>query len=216
LLATVDPHRDAGRPSETLRTIGRIRSTFLTKDWLESLTRVGDGWRMKTLITLAVCCGAVASASAQTGSPPPGPSPVPCTSVAERHQFDFWIGEWRVATPDGQPQGKSSVLSIAGGCGLLENWTDLQGRTGKSLNAYNPVTRQWQQYWVGQGGLVTEYRESELDAKSIAFYSRASGFTTRLTFTPLDDTTVRQFSELSTDGEKTWKTQYDYRYHRAR
>ncbi len=143
------------------------------------------------------------------------PAVTPCMDVAERRAFDFWVGDWDVTTPDGTPQGKSSVQSMAGGCGLLENWTALNGMTGKSLNAYNPAEKHWQQYWVGQGGLVTEYRESEMHDKSIAFYTRSPGRATRLTFTPMSDGTVRQFSEASTDGEKTWTVQYDYRYHRV-
>ncbi|HEX3866729.1 MAG TPA: hypothetical protein VHV78_08255 [Gemmatimonadaceae bacterium] len=154
---------------------------------------------------------ASAGAQAQTTQPP---ATTPCSGVAERHRFDFWIGEWRVTTTDGTPQGTSSVQSMAGGCGLLENWTALNGTSGKSLNAFNPAIGRWQQYWVGQGGAVTEYRESELHGASIAFFARAPGRATRLTFTPMDDGTVRQFSEISTDGEKTWSTQYDYRYHR--
>jgi len=36
----------------------------------------------------------------------------------------------------------------------------------------------------------------------------------RLTFTPIDKDTVRQHSELSEDGGQTWKTEYDFYYHR--
>ncbi|HEY4129283.1 MAG TPA: hypothetical protein VGM50_01600 [Gemmatimonadaceae bacterium] len=172
-----------------------------------------------TVVMSILASSALHAASAQTStkpSPSIPPAVTPCAGATERHQFDFWIGEWDVTTPDGTPQGKSSVQSMAGGCGLLENWTALNGMTGKSLNAFNPLEKHWQQYWVGQGGFVTEYRDSEVHDKSIAFYTRAPGRTGRLTFTPLDDGTVRQFSELSTDGEKTWTVQYDYRYHRAK
>ena len=36
----------------------------------------------------------------------------------------------------------------------------------------------------------------------------------RLTFTPIDKDTVRQHSEMSEDGGQTWKTEYDFYYHR--
>ena len=36
----------------------------------------------------------------------------------------------------------------------------------------------------------------------------------RLTFTPLNSNTVRQLGESSTDGGATWKTTYDFLYHR--
>ena len=47
--------------------------------------------------------------------------------------------------PDGHPAGSSVVQSVSGGCALLENWTSGSGGHGKSLNAYNPAIKQWQQ-----------------------------------------------------------------------
>ena len=143
----------------------------------------------------------------------------PCADDAERRRFDFWTGVWDVATKEGVQVGRSDVHVVSGGCGLLENWTSLGGPTGKSLNAYNPQTRQWQQFWVGQGGLVTEYRESEWNGPSLSFIARpaaSTGPTLRLTFTPLGDGSVRQHGEQSTDGGKTWTTTYDLYYHRSR
>jgi len=152
--------------------------------------------------------------------PPSAPPPNPCAGNPDRRRFDFWIGEWEVTTPDGHAVGSSSVQSMAGACGLLENWTASNGTTGKSLNAFNPVARQWQQYRVGQGGAVTEYRESEWHDGSLSLVARptaASGQPTqRLTFTPVNDSTVRQHGELSKDGGSTWTTSYDFYYHRRR
>lgn len=147
-------------------------------------------------------------------------APGPCASSADRHRFDFWIGEWNVTTKGGSPTGTSSVQSVSGGCGLLENWTDLRGGTGKSLNAYNPIVGEWQQYWVGQGGAVTEYRESKWTGKSVSFITRTPAGPNvpasigRLTFTPLDDGSVRQLGETSSDDGKTWTVTYDFYYHR--
>ena len=147
--------------------------------------------------------------------------PAPCANDPDRRRFDFWAGDWDVVNKDGALVGRSNVHVVSGGCGLLENWTSLRGPTGKSLNAYNPQTHQWQQYWVGQGGLVTEYRESTWNGKSLSFISRPpasadSAPTLRLTFTPLADGTVRQYGEQSTDGGKTWTIAYDFYYRRRR
>ena len=147
------------------------------------------------------------------------PGPSACAN-ADRHRFDFWIGEWDVKTPAGGLAGTSSVQSVSGGCALLENWTATNGGTGKSLNAYNPVSKQWQQYWAGQGGAVTEYRESEWKDGSLSFMARGSAPSAapmqRLTFTPVNDSTVRQHGESSADGGATWTTTYDFYYHRRR
>jgi hypothetical protein len=155
--------------------------------------------------------------SAGNASQAPAGPPTVCVNDADRHRFDFWLGEWDVTTPDGKRAGSSVIESVSGGCAMLENWTSGRGGKGKSLNAYNPAIKQWQQYWIGQDGQVAEYRSSEFDGKSLAFFIKddAKPLTLhRLTFTPIDASTVRQHSEDSEDGGKTWKTQYDLYYHR--
>lgn len=170
------------------------------------------------LAALLMVASSAAGVRAQNATPQPGPKP--CADVAERHRFDFWIGEWEVTTKGGTRVGGSVVQSVSGGCALLENWTNARGGQGKSLNAYNPAVGQWQQYWIGQDGNPTEYRESTWSGPSIVFraHSPAAGSTPateqRLTFTPVDSTTVRQLGESSTDGGATWKTTYDFYYHR--
>ena len=150
------------------------------------------------------------------GQPPANP-PTPCVNDADHRRFDFWVGDWDVTTKGGAPVGTSSVQVVSGGCALLENWTALNGSTGKSLNAFVPATGQWRQFWVGQGGAVTDYAESTWSDGAITFLSRPNAPKLpyqRLTFTPLADGTVRQFGEISTDSGRTWKTGYDFYYHR--
>jgi len=73
---------------------------------------------------------------------------------------------------------------------------------------------------VGQGGAVTDYTDSEWHDGSVSFLryfekgGDPRGTILRLTFSPLPDGVVRQHSELSIDAGKTWKTQYDFHYHR--
>ena len=160
-----------------------------------------------------------ASNSAGGNTTTPATKPVACATEAPRHQFDFWIGEWDVTTKDGKHAGSSVIESVSGGCALLENWTSGSGGHGKSLNAWNPSIRQWQQYWIGQDGAPTEFRSSEFDGKSISFFNRHENDSLkfeRLTFTPLDASTVRQHSEKTTDGGRTWATEYDLYYHRKK
>jgi len=168
--------------------------------------------------------GAQSAPATQASASPsiPKQAPTPCADASERHRFDFWIGEWEVATPAGGHAGESSVQSVSGGCALLENWTSANGGHGKSLNAYNPVVGQWQQYWIGQDGNPTEFRESAWVGSSIVFRAhlpaagKAPATESRLTFTPVDANTVRQLGENSTDGGATWKTTYDFLYHRKK
>ena len=53
------------------------------------------------------------STSALTTSPPAKP----CTA-AENRQFDFWIGDWDVTTPNGKAAGTNRINPILGGCVL--------------------------------------------------------------------------------------------------
>jgi tetratricopeptide (TPR) repeat protein len=144
----------------------------------------------------------------------------PCLTRKESRMFDFWVGDWDVKTPQGQPAGQSSVQLLLEGCALYENWIDGQGGGGKSLNSYNPDTKQWQQFWTDQYGRVTEYRESEWIDGSLRYSAKQmspQGPTlVHMTFTPVNPDLVRQFGESSVDGGKTWTPTFDLYYHRKK
>jgi hypothetical protein len=143
----------------------------------------------------------------------------PCVRDANARRFDFWVGEWSVRSAYGQPVGESSIQRVSGGCAILENWTGGTGVVGKSLNFYNTDIGQWQQYWVGQQGDQVQFTTSEWHGPTLTFHAvttqRGGGrVQNRLSFTPVAADTVRQFSETSSDGGKTWTTQYDFYYAR--
>jgi hypothetical protein len=181
---------------------------------------------LSTMVAVALASTPVAGqviATASQTTPQPAPAttvPVSCAAVPERHHFDFWIGEWDVTTgakKDGSKGGNSVIQSVSGGCALLENWTSIQGGQGKSLNAYNPLVHEWQQYWIGQDGNVTEFRTSHFDGTSLSFLTDdgpGPNLIGRLTFTPMATDLVRQHYESSGDAGKTWTTVYDLYYHR--
>jgi hypothetical protein len=135
----------------------------------------------------------------------------PCAYEPKAHALDFWAGDWEVRSAQGQVVGKSHVEPVSGGCALLESWTDGMGGTGRSLSAYNPERGAWQQFWVGQYGDVTEYRESEWSDGRVALVAQETlpdgrALRRRMTFTRLPDGAVRQAFELSRDGGRTWAT----------
>jgi hypothetical protein len=169
-----------------------------------------------------VTATATASQTAAQSSTTPARAPIPCANAPERHRFDFWIGEWDVTTSakkDGSKGGSSVIQSVSGGCALLENWTSIKGGQGKSLNAFNPLVHEWQQYWIGQDGNVTEFRTSHFNGTSLSFLTDngpGPNLIGRLTFTPIDSDLVRQHYESSGDSGKTWTTVYDLYYHRKR
>ena len=139
----------------------------------------------------------------------------PCADTSENHQFDFWVGEWDVDAA-GQPVGTSSIQQILGQCVILENWTGASGYTGKSFNVYDKATKKWHQFWVDAvGGLVMfegEYADKKLVYFADTLQPDGTRTKRRLTFFDLGPGHVRQFSEMSTDGGKTWSTEYDFNY----
>ena len=143
----------------------------------------------------------------------------PCKFRAEHKQFDFWVGDWDVRTPQGQLAGTNAIQRLEDGCLILENWTGSQGGTGKSMNFYNAATGKWRQTWVSSTGGVTEYEGSYKDGAM-----RYEGETTRagtklmlrLTFFDLGPDRVRQLAEQSADGGKTWTVTYDFTYIRKK
>lgn len=142
----------------------------------------------------------------------------PPATPPEARQFDFWVGDWEVTTPDGQKAGENCIEKIAGERGLLENWSDAMGGSGKSLNAYNVAKKQWQQFWVGNGGILelagglNEHGEMVLSGETVRPNGRHT--TQRITWSPNPDGSVRQHWEQSTDGGLTWATVFDGLYRR--
>jgi hypothetical protein len=128
------------------------------------------------------------------------------------HQFDFWLGEWEVVDAGGNPAGRSRIESIAEGNGLLENWTDASGTTGKSLNVYNAEKKCWQQFWVGNGTPVLELSGGIVDASMVLTGTRrgktVAAVVDRITWTPNADRSVLQRWESSTDEGKTWRDNF--------
>ena len=141
----------------------------------------------------------------------------PCSAPAHR-QFDFWIGEWEVRTPDRALAGINRINSIQRGCGLRENWEGTDGMTGTSLNAYDAARGLWHQTWVDSRGSILLLEGQFKDAKMTLGGSRRSprGGTVqdRIIWEPLTGGVVHQLWEHSTDGGKSWTVVFDGRYTR--
>lgn len=66
-----------------------------------------------------------------------------------RHsEFDFWLGEWKVFSPEGAPVGFNSITSELDGCVVAEDWVGIGGVPGRSINTFDAETGQWHQTWV--------------------------------------------------------------------
>jgi tetratricopeptide (TPR) repeat protein len=144
----------------------------------------------------------------------------PCDD-AEFAQFDFWVGDWDVAsTADGIPRGTSHISKEMAGCVIWENWTSAgSGYFGKSYNTYNVNLQRWEQYWVDNvAGTMFFY--GHLQDGVMDYWTddvpQPGGQKMRrhLQFFNQSPDQVRQFSQKSMDGGKTWTVEYDLTYKR--
>lgn len=138
----------------------------------------------------------------------------PCEDSAHR-QFDFWLGEWQVHTPDGKLAGVNRIERAYGGCVLRESYITGRGFSGSSLNVYDAPRKVWHQTWVDSAGTLL-LLEGGLSDGRMVLEGQTTGADARvvrhrITWTPNPDGSVRQFWE-STDAKGDWRTAFDGRY----
>ena len=135
----------------------------------------------------------------------------------EHRQFDFWLGEWEVRTPDGKLAGTNRIEREYGGCVLHERYSTGKGYSGESLNAYDAARKVWHQTWVDSSGTLLLLEGGLADGKMVleGRTVEAGGQTVRhrITWTPNADGSVRQLWE-STDDKGGWTVAFDGRYTR--
>jgi len=140
----------------------------------------------------------------------------PCAHVTENRQFDFWLGDWDVSSPEGTVVGKNSITVENGDCWVHEHWAGGLGGNGESFNYYNATTKKWHQTWVDDQGAIAEFdgdfRDGAMRLEGYREGATHERIPARLTLTPLPNGTVRQLGENSTDGGKTWTVLYDFIY----
>ncbi|HTL93801.1 MAG TPA: hypothetical protein VL176_15720 [Steroidobacteraceae bacterium] len=147
------------------------------------------------------------------------PAKPPSCDAPEHRQFDFWIGEWEVTTPDDKPAGRNSITRELKGCVLHEHWTGSGGMKGESFNIWDRVKKQWHQTWVADNGnlllLDGAFQNGVMQLTGVSG-PQGSQTLNRITWSPASDGSVRQHWEVSRDAGKTWKTAFDGRYRRSK
>ncbi len=144
----------------------------------------------------------------------------PCMADPHNREFDFWVGDWDVYQFGTiNMVGHNSIQIIAEGCGLLENWTNMSGQTGKSINFIDPVTNKWKQSWVGGGNqefVNGEYKDGAMRFTFETTDAKGNKLMGRFIFFNEGPDQVRQFNETSADGGKSWTTVYNFTYIRKK
>ena len=177
------------------------------------------------LFLILVGCSSLATeeatnASAATALAPSAPALPTTCQAKEYHQFDFWIGEWQVTSPNGNVAGKNSIKSILNGCALYESWTSAGGYRGDSINFYDGVKGVWHQTWIdfsgsalyGDGGLV----DGNMVLSGAGKDAQGNDIINRITWTPNEDGSVRQLWETSSDAGESWATAFDGLYRKVK
>ncbi|HEY1772909.1 MAG TPA: hypothetical protein VGH91_06935 [Gammaproteobacteria bacterium] len=143
----------------------------------------------------------------------PGLAHAACADLAYR-QFDFWQGEWNVATADGKLVGRDRIEKDYGGCVLQEHWTSVDGGTGGSVTIYDMSRKLWHQTWVDSTGTLVVLEGNLKDGRMVMegeMTQDGKRVRDRMSWTPQDGK-IRQLWETSSDGGKTWKTIFDVYY----
>ena len=135
----------------------------------------------------------------------------------ESNQFDFWVGHWKVTTPDGKIAGHNDIKSILGGRVVQENYTTPGLFAGHSYNSYDAGKKRWEQFWVDNSGTALHLVGGlDDDGQMILSGERVNpnGETMidRITWTPNADGSVRQHWEVSADSRVSWSTLFDGKY----
>jgi len=140
----------------------------------------------------------------------------PCDAAAHR-EFDFWLGEWEVRTPDGKLAGVNRIAREYDGCVLHERYTTGRGYSGESLNIHDASRKVWHQTWVDTSGTLLLLEGGLRDGRMVLEGRTvgADGQTKRhrITWSANADGSVRQLWE-STDANDQWTIAFDGRYTR--
>lgn len=158
-------------------------------------------------------------ASSAVVAPSPSAPSAPQCSTTKHRQFDFWIGTWAVATPDGRVAGTNRIERVLGGCALLEQWSGAGGSRGMSLNYWDAAEGAWFQSWIDNQGQPLRLRGGLRDGRMVLEAQSADSgrvVVQRISWTPLAADRVRQHWERSDDGGRTWVTVFDGNYARER
>ena len=149
-------------------------------------------------------------------------APAPTCRSPDHRQLDFWVGDWDAydMPATGRPAAHVTITSLLDKCVIHELYEGDPGVRGESFSIYDPTRKVWHQTWVSNRGelliIEGEVRNGRLmlvghqqtkDNKRREI--RASWWQ--------DKDGVRESSESSTDGGKTWNADFDlvFKRHQA-
>lgn len=168
---------------------------------------IGSVARSIVIASALAALGFAASARAQSAPAQPIIKPGTCDGL-EFRQFDFWVGDWDVFTPDGQLAGTNKVERVLDGCVIAENWSGSKGTDGRSFNVYSALDKKWHQTWVDSQGTLLELTGTFQDGRMVlegeSPAANGNALRNRISWQKMPDGRVRQHWQVSGDGGEKW------------
>ena len=157
----------------------------------------------------------IAASAAPAAAPAPAASKrTPGCPEAERHQLDFWVGDWdtfEAEGPPGESQARTHVDSILAGCVVHELYEQTDGLIGDSFLSYDSFARKWQQTWLTNFGaymfITGNFKDGVLTLEG-TMHTKTRSLPYRITW-KAEKGGVRETGVMSTDEGKTWVQSFD-------
>jgi|SRR6185437_2623677 len=142
-----------------------------------------------------------------------------CAVNPENRALDFWLGDWSVAAPGSAPNATSAVTLEQDRCVVVERWDGGRGHTGENLFAYSADDRGWRGMFTDNKGRVHVFSGMNVAHGAVEFTGPSSdeqrgNVLNRVTIRRISDTQVEQNWEKSSDGGKTWTSEFRGMYTR--
>ena len=170
-----------------------------------------------TLLSTTIVFVAAASSPPNKAPTPPAAAAAPRTPgcpESERHQLDFWLGDWDTFEPEGEPgpsQARAHVDANVAGCALHELYEQTDGLIGDSFLSYDAITKKWQQTWLSNFGaymfLTGTFNDGVLTLEG-ASHGKSKDVPHKITWRA-ERGGVRETGLISNDGGKTWVPDFD-------
>jgi len=131
-------------------------------------------------------------------------------------QFDFWLGQWQVFTPDGKKAGSNHIATDLNLCVLIEHYVTASGYEGRSLNIYDQQQQSWHQTWVDNSGLLLkldgQYQHGQMVLTGSGKNAQGQTMLHKISWTPQANGDVRQHWQTSNNKGQNWQTVFDGLY----
>jgi hypothetical protein len=172
---------------------------------------------MNKLLLLAAITLAVSHVSANAAEQAATPTPAhrtPGCDERERHQLDFWIGDWDTFEAEEAPvqsEARAHVDAILAGCAVQELSEQTDGLIGDSFLSYDAITKKWQQTWLTNFGafmfLSGTFNDGVLTLEGSS-HTKTKDVPYRITWRS-EKGGVRETGTMSNDGGRTWVPAFD-------